>query len=268
MAPSTTITQLNELLNKAEAQGVAIIRRLAQPDDFAGSFDGFRSYIDEIDQFYVLVDRVEERLPEFDAGRREKLTYNLVNLRWQVCIVEVNATQIFILRVEAGNRGMPPGSRDFLMRRRARLGEITTFYDRFNEEYDLPEIEATLIGTVTRLLDSAIGKSQSLTDFLADAMQESLTTQPAQQLRNPSEFGMPIKRKPVEFRVRMVHGRYYADGMSVQAVAEACADSKMTMDDLARQLGITRPQLGQILNGAEAMPSRIHDALRNFLRKP
>ena len=268
MAPSTSIPQLNELLNKAEAQGVAIIRRLAKPDDFATSLDGFCSYLDEIDQFYVLVDRVEEQLPAFDAGRREKLAHNLVNLRWQVCIVEVNATQVFILRIDAGNRSLPPGSRDFLIQRRDRVGEITAFYDSFNEKYDLPQIEATLVEAVMRLLDGAIGKSQSLTDFLADAMQESLTVQPAQQLRSPSEFGMPIKRKPVEFRVRMVHGRYYADGMSVQAVAEACADSKMTMDDLARQLGITRPQLGQILNGAEAMPSRIHDALRNFLRKP
>src|SRR5262245_33660116 len=99
MAPSASHTQLNELLNKAETQGMAIIRRLAQPDDFATSFDGFRSYIDEIDQFYVLVDRVEEQLPAFDSGRREKLTHNLVNLRWQVCIVEVNATQVFILRI-------------------------------------------------------------------------------------------------------------------------------------------------------------------------
>jgi hypothetical protein len=267
MAPSTTITQLNELLNKAEAQGVAIIRRLAQPDDFAASFDGFRDYIDEIDQFYVLVDLVEEQLPKFEADRRDKLTHNLVNLRWQVCIVEVNATQVFILRIESGSRSLPLGSRDFLLRRRERLGEIADFYDRFNEKYALPKIQADLVEAVRALLDRSIVKAQSLTEFLADAMQESMVAQSGPALRSPSEFGMPIKRKPVEFRVRLVHGRYFADGLSLQAVAEACADSKMTMDDLARQLGISRSQLSLILNGADAMPSRIHDALRNFLRK-
>lgn len=265
MAPNTTITQLNELLNKAEAQGVAIIRRLAQPDGFAASFDGFRSYIDEIDQFYVLVDQVEGQLPVFDPARRDKLAHNLVNLRWQVCIVEVNATQVFILRIS--DSSLPPGSRDFLLRRRERVGEIAAFYDRFSDKYALPEIETTLVDTVIRLLDGAIGKSQSLADFLADAMRESMSVQTTTGLRSPSEFGMPIKRKPVELRVRVVHGRYYADGTSLQAVAEACAESKMTMDDLARQLGITRPQLSQMLNGADAMPSRIHDELRSFLRK-
>lgn len=267
MAARATIPQLNELLDQAEAQGVAIIRRLAQPDDFAASFDGFRSYIDEIDQFYLLVDRVEEQLPAFDAGRREKLTHNLVNLRWQVCIVEVNATQIFILRIDNGRHSLPAGGRDFLVRRRERLGEIGVFYDRFNEQYALPKLRGDLVEAVHALLDRAINKPSSLTDFLADAMQESLASQSGSGLRSPSEFGMPIKRKPVEFRVRMVHGRYYADGMSLQAVAEACADSKMTMDDLAGQLGISRTQLGQMLNGADAIPSRIHDALRNFLRK-
>ena len=62
MAGQTTLAQLNDLLNKAELQGVSIIRKMTEPDHFAASFDSFRKYIDEIDKFYVLVDLVESLL--------------------------------------------------------------------------------------------------------------------------------------------------------------------------------------------------------------
>lgn len=271
MAGQTTLAQLNDLLNKAELQGVSIIRRIAEPDSFAASFDTFRNYIDEIDKFYVLVDLVEGQLPQFEHGRREKLAHNLVNLRWQVCIVEVNATRIFIVRIGEHGRSVPLGARDFLTRRRDRLGEISSYYDSFGEAHALPKIETELIDTVRRLLDNTIGKSQSLPDLLAEAMQhsnEEPVAQPPLRLRSPSEIASPVqKRKPIEFKVKVVYGRYYAEGMSVQAVAEACAESKMTMDDLAQQLGVNRTQLGLMLNGADAMSKRIYEDLREFLRK-
>lgn len=271
MPASGKLAQLNDLLNKAELHGVAIIRRMAEPDNFAASFDEFRSYIDEIDKFYVLVDLVEDQLPLFEPARRDKLTHNLVNLRWQVCIVEVNATRIFILRIGEQGRSMPFGSRDFLVRRRDRLGEIGGFYDRFGETYTLPKIETELVETVRRLLDNAIGKGSSLPDLLAEAMQQSsedLVAAAQPRLRSPSEFGgVTQKRKPVEFKVKVVYGRYYADGMSVQAVAEACAESKMTMEELAQRLSLNRTQLGLILNGADPMTKRIYEDLRDFLRK-
>ncbi|MCW0233194.1 MAG: hypothetical protein OJJ21_06305 [Ferrovibrio sp.] len=271
MAAPTKLAQLNDLLNKAELHGVAIIRRMAEPDTFAASFDNFRSYIDEIDKFYVLVDLVEDQLPLFEPARRDKLAHNLVNLRWQVCIVEVNATRIFILRVGEQGRSMPFGSRDFLLRRRDRLSDIAGFHDRFGEAHTLPRIETELVDTVRRLLDNAIGKSNSLPDLLAEAMQQSsqdLVAAAQPRLRAPSEFGgVTQKRKPVEFKVKIVYGSYYADGVSVQAVAEACAESKMTLEDLALKLGLNRTQLGLILNGADPMTKRIYDELRDFLRK-
>lgn len=274
MPASTKIAQLNDLINKAELHGVAIIRKMAEPDSFAASFDSFRGYIDEIDKFYVLVDLVEDQLPLFESARRDKLAHNLVNLRWQVCIVEVNATRIFILQVGEKGRSMPFGSRDFLQRRRDRLGDIDLFYDRFGEQHGLPKLQTELVDTVRRLLDNVIGKSSSLPDLLAEAMQQSQDEPPAMtqmqpRLRSPGEIAGAItqKRKPAELKVKVVYGRYYADGMSLQAVAEACAETKMTMDQLAQQLGLNRTQLGLILNGADPMTKRIYEELRDFLRK-
>lgn len=275
MPASTKIAQLNDLLNKAELQGVAIIRKMAEPDSFAASFDGFRGYIDEIDKFYVLVDLVEDQLPLFESARRERLAHNLVNLRWQVCIVEVNATRIFILQIGEQGRSMPFGSRDFLQRRRDRLGDIDLFYDRFGEQHGLPKLQTELVDTVRRLLDNAIGKSSSLPDLLAEAMQQSreepapAPVQMQPRLRSPGEIAgaMVQKRRPAELKVKVVYGRYYADGNSQQAVAEACAETRMTMDELAQKLGLNRTQLGLILNGADPMSKRIYEELRDFLRK-
>ena len=276
MPASTKIAQLNDLLNKAELQGVAIIRRMAEPETFAASFDSFRGYIDEIDKFYVLVDLVEDQLPLFETARRDKLAHNLVNLRWQVCIVEVDATRIFILHIGEQGRSLPFGSRDFLQRRRDRLSDIAQFHDRFGEQYGLPRLQTELVETVRRLLDNAIGKSSSLPDLLAEAMQQSrdepaVALQP--RLRSPGEIAGSLsgaiaqKRKPAELKVKVVYGRYYADGMSLQAVAEACAETSMTMDQLAQQLGLNRTQLGLILNGADPMSKRIYEELRDFLRR-
>lgn len=277
MPASTKIAQLNDLLNKAELQGVAIIRRMAEPDSFAASFDSFRGYIDEIDKFYVLVDLVEDQLPLFESARRERLAHNLVNLRWQVCIVEVNATRIFILQVGEQGRSMPFGSRDFLQRRRDRLGDIDLFYDRFGEQHGLPKLQTELVDTVRRLLDNVIGKSSSLPDLLAEAMQQSrdepapmpASVQMQPRLRSPGEIagGIVQKRKPADLKVKVVYGRYYADGTSLQAVAEACAETRLTMDELAQKLGLNRTQLGLILNGADPMSKRIYEELRDFLRK-
>lgn len=272
MPASTKIAQLNDLLNKAELHGVAIIRRMAEPETFAASFDSFRGYIDEIDKFYVLVDLVEDQLPLFEAARRDKLAHNLVNLRWQVCIVEVDATRIFILQIGEKGRSLPFGSRDFLQRRRDRLSDIAQFHDRFGEQYGLPRLQIELVETVRRLLDNAIGKSSSLPDLLAEAMEQS-RAEPAvamqSRLRAPGEIAGAItqKRKPADLKVKVVYGRYYADGMSLQAVAEACAETSMTMDQLAQQLGLNRTQLGLILNGADPMSKRIYEELRDFLRK-
>lgn len=276
MPASTKIAQLNDLLNKAELQGVAIIRRMAEPEKFAASFDSFRGYIDEIDKFYVLVDLVEDQLPLFETARRDKLAHNLVNLRWQVCIVEVDATRIFILHIGEQGRSLPFGSRDFLQRRRDRLSDIAQFHDRFGDRYGLPRLQTELVETVRRLLDNAIGKSSSLPDLLAEAMQQSrdepaVALQP--RLRSPGEIAGSLsgaiaqKRKPAELKVKVVYGRYYADGMSLQAVAEACAETSMTMDQLAQQLGLNRTQLGLILNGADPMSKRIYEELRDFLRR-
>lgn len=273
MPAPTKLAQLNDLLNKAELQGVAIIRRMAEPDSFAASFDSFRGYIDEIDKFYVLVDLVEDQLPLFETARRDRLAHNLVNLRWQVCIVEVNATRIFILQVGERGRSMPFGSRDFLQRRRDRLGDIAAFHDRFGEQHGLPKLQTELVETVRRLLDDVIGRSNSLPDLLAEAMEQSRDEPPPVQmqprLRAPGEIAGAVtqKRRPAELKVKVVYGRYYADGTSMQAVAEACAETRMTMDQLAQQLGVNRTQLGLMLNGADPMSKRIYEELRDFLRK-
>ncbi|MFN3402356.1 MAG: hypothetical protein ACK4Z4_18605, partial [Ferrovibrio sp.] len=112
-----------------------------------------------------------------------------------------------------------------------------------------------------------------LPDLLAEAMEQSrdepVMTQMQPRLRSPGEIAGAIaqKRRPTELKVKVVYGRYYVDGMSLQAVAEACAESKMTMDQLAQQLGLNRTQLGLMLNGADAMSKRIYEELRDFLRK-
>src|SRR3546814_9013727 len=50
-------------------------------------------------------------------------------------IVEVDTTQIFLVRIGEARKPWPLGSRQFLERRLTRLGEIAEYYDEFGETY-------------------------------------------------------------------------------------------------------------------------------------
>lgn len=269
MPPVTTKTYLYDLLNKAELQGTGIIARAANAEAYADSFQTFRSYIDEIDKFYVLVDLVEDQLPLFDPTRQALLAKNLVNLRWQVCIVEVNATHVFLVRISSAKRALPLGSRDFLIQRSDGIGKIENFYSEFGQSHGLQPIAETLLNAVRQMLADQIDRTQSFSDFGADTPERQgwQTRSETPSLASKPAVTMQPIAKTVEFRVKTVYGRFYADKDAVKAVSDACASANMSMDDLAEQFGVSRTQLSLMLNGADAIPTRMVDEIRSLIAR-
>src|SRR3546814_11592319 len=80
----------------------------------------------------------------------------LAEIRWRITIVEVDTTQIFLVRIGEARKPWPLGSRQFLERRLTRLGEIAEYYDEFGETYQLSELGSALMHAGEDLLKAQI----------------------------------------------------------------------------------------------------------------
>jgi hypothetical protein len=265
-----------KLLAQVERQGLEIAERYRCGADMTGDYRGFRSFIEKVDHFYVFVDLVEERLPQFERDKQAALARHLAEIRWRITIVEVDTTQIFLVRIGESHKPWPLGSRQFLERRLTRLGEIAEYYDEFGEKYQLAPLGEAMVMALEDLLKAQIARAPGLEDFAVGLQpQPDISATPARTLRRPEDFAAPRRaetpRPPAgayrtaTFRVREVHGRFFAERDSIGAVAEACRVSRVSMDDLARQLGMSRPALALILSGSDPMSTATLDGLRQFL---
>jgi hypothetical protein len=266
-----------KLMAQVEKQGLEIAERYRHGTDMTGDYRGFRSFIEKVDHFYVFIDLVEERLPEFDTDKQAALAKHLAEIRWRIIIVEVDTTQIFLVRIGERQKAWPLGSRQFLERRLNRFGEIAAYYDEFGEKYQLPPLGEALVLAVEDLLKAQIARAPGLEDFATDLHNPAApSATPERSLRRTDDFtaprriAEPARPKPggyraAPFRVREIHGRFFAERDSISAVAEACRVSHVSMDDLARQLGMSRPALALILSGTDPMSTTTLDGLRKFL---
>ncbi|HEX6956415.1 MAG TPA: hypothetical protein VF194_00380 [Ferrovibrio sp.] len=270
-----------DLLARVEKDGIAILRRYEAGRDVSARYQDFRRLIEKVDHFYVFIDLVEERLPNFEAEKREALARHLAEIRWRIVIVEVDTTQVFLVRIGEGRRPWPLGSRQFLERRLARLGEIAQFYDQFGEVYDLPALGGAMLTAVGDLLKAQIARAPGLDDFTlhaafaqaASAALRSATPSvpPSAPRRRPGRRQSAALPRPAgppaQFRTREQAGRFYAERDAIVAVADACRSAQLSMDDLARKLGVSRPALVLMLSGNDPIASGTLEELRSFVAR-
>lgn len=254
------------LLAQVEREGIDIVDRYQDSRDVSARFQDFRRFVEKVDHFYVFIDLVEERLPQFEADKQAALAKHLAEIRWRIVVVEVDTTQIFLLRIGESQQPWPLGSRQFLERRLARLGEIAAFYDRFGEQYHLPALGEPLAAAVAELLKVQIKRAPGLEDFTAEAaaMAEISATSSRLRRRKKPEQTAAVK-KAIEFRIKELAGRFYAERDAIVAVADACRIAQVSMDQLAVKLGITRPALVLILSGNDPMSGNMAERLRDFV---
>lgn len=267
------------LLAQVEKQGLDIADAYRSGRGVSAQFTDFKRFIEKVDHFYVFIDLVEERLPGFDDDKREALTRHLADIRWRIIVVEVDTTQIFLVRIGETRKPWPLGSREFLMRRLDRLGEIAAHYDRFGEEYQLPPLSEVMLRAVEELLRQQIDRAPALADFselaasyavpgghLARPQEMSLRFDPGGRRPMPDRRPLP-RRDPPRFRVREMEGRFYAERDGIVAVSEVCRNANFSLDQLATRMGVSRPTLVLMLNGSDPMSRPMIEQLQAFLDK-
>lgn len=267
------------LLAQVEKQGLDIAEAYRSGDGVSAEAKDFRRFIEKVDHFYVFIDLVEERLPGFDEDKRAALTRHLVDIRWRIVIVEVDTTQIFLVRIGETHKPWPLGSREFLQRRLGRLSEISDYYDRFGEQYQLTPLSEVMLRAVEELLKQQIERAPALTDFSNQSARYAVHTgdlvKPENMVlrldsgsgRRAAERRPLPRRDPPPFRIKEMDGRFYAERDGVVAVSEICRNANVTLDQLAVRMGVSRPSLILMLNGNDPMSRPFMEQLQSFLDK-
>ncbi|WP_374466419.1 hypothetical protein [Ferrovibrio sp.] len=261
------------LLAQVERQGLDITDAYRDGDAISDRFGDFKRFIDKVDHFHVFVDLVEERLPQFEPAKREALARHLAEIRWRIIVVEVDSTQVFLVRIGENGKPWPLGSREFLQRRLHRLDEFLEYYDHHGQQYGLAPLGSAMLHAVEDLLKAQIERAPGLEDFsfesqvAAEPAPQRLRPRPAPRRQGPRPPAPPVARlsSPPRLRVREMAGRFYVERDGIVAVTEACRAANMSMDQLATKMGVSRASLVLMLNGNDPISRGPLDMLRSFI---
>lgn len=254
-------------------------------------FQDYKRFVEKIEHFYVFVDLVEGRIPEFDVAKREPLRKHLSKIRWKVIILELDTTRVYMVQITESERKLPIGAREFLQRRLDRLSEIATYYDRFGDEHELAPPADFLIRAVEELLRAGIEQAPKLDEFSAamagaglPSSGRSATPEAPNRIRRlgiPTDSlkmlgGMlpgqsrsmsmaPLPPLPEKIKVKESWGRFYVEKGTMVAVTQACKVAAISLDQLAHRLGVSRVALSLMLNGQDAMTRQTMEKLQGFM---
>jgi hypothetical protein len=286
IAPDRQVAAVNEaikpvvqetlkLVGVVESQSRELLSFCQDPANLSGNFSEYKRFVEKIEHFYVFVDLVDGRIPEFDETKQKPLRKHLSKIRWKITILELDTTRIYLINIHSSGRRLPLGSREFLSRRLDRLSEIAQYYDRFGEEHDLPPISQELIEAVRKLLEQSIENAPRLDEFQPAPPPPKLSATPAMpsaSLMAPesvavsrSMFSVGLPGLPAKLNVKEQWGRFYVEKGSIVAVSQACKSAAISLDQLAQRIGVSRVALTLMLSGQDPMPRPAMEKLQQFM---
>lgn len=305
------------LVAQVERQAAGIVRSYDDGNGLADSYAAFRDFTERLDQFHVFVALVEGKLGDVAASRRDAQAQTLMDIRWRLMLLEIDAMQGFMTRFMASGKPWPLGSQKFLDRREARLDEIIAFQQDTAAQYGLVAPDTDQIAAVRRQFTGQSGLSLPLDDFsqpdfgktlssfdapavdaapelpgaeVAPASAQELPMQefPMQEFPIPPAVAPPAIAKPERARLaaapppggggrsgllkpkkrlayRVEGENVYLDGESAGAVEDACKQAGISLDELAKRMGLGRATLVLMLKGADAIERKPLNQLRSFV---
>jgi hypothetical protein len=273
-----------KLVGVVESQSRELLAFCRNEQNLSGNFSDYKRFVEKMEHFYVFVDLVDGRIPEFDESKQKPLRKHLSKIRWKITILELDTTRIYLINITRSGRRLPLGSREFLMRRLDRLSEIAQYYDRFGEEHELaPPISEELIDSVRKLLEQSIESAPRLDEFhpappprlsatpsgasapggnpVTPAAGASFVAPDAVAARQAS--AMPSL--PAKLNVKEQWGRFFVEKGSIVAVSQACKMAALSLDQLAQRIGVSRVALTLMLSGQDPMPRPAMEKLQQFM---
>lgn len=180
------------MIAQVERQAGLLTRRYGSDDGILDRVSDFRTFIDQLGEFHLFLDMVENRLGSIEPDARAVQAKNLVIIRWNMLEMELEISSLFLDRMATSGKPWPMGSHKFLHRRLTRLDDIARFHSVHGAALDLTPPNAGLMQNIRDRVDAQIDKSIPLADFGA-------APEPA-ALAMPDEPGMaeaPAAEEPV-----------------------------------------------------------------------
>lgn len=273
-AVKPVVQETLKLVGVVENQSRELLAFCQNEQNLGGHFADYKRFVEKIEHFYVFVDLVDGRIPEFEESKQQPLRKHLSKIRWKITILELDTTRIYLVNITRSGRRLPLGAREFLMRRLDRLSEIAQYYDRFGEEHDLAPLNQDLVEAVRRLLQQGIDAAPKLDEFQPSPPPPRLSATPSAMppLVAPESIsaqrplystGMPAL--PARINVKEQWGRFYVEKGSIVAVSQACKSAAISLDQLAQRLGVSRVALTLMLSGQDPMPRPAMERLQQFM---
>ncbi|WP_341705630.1 hypothetical protein [Ferrovibrio sp.] len=265
-----------KLVGVVENQSRELLAFCRNEGNLTSNFADYKRFVEKMEHFYVFVDLVDGRIPEFDETKRLPLQKHLSKIRWKITILELDTTRIYLINITQSGRRLPLGAREFLERRLNRLSEIAQYYDRFGEEHDLAPVSQELVDAVRRLLEQSIEGAPRLDEFqpappppkmsaTPSTMRTSLVPPESIPLERASMAGNGMATLPAKIGVREQWGRFYVEKGSLVAVSQACKQAALSLDQLAQRIGVSRVALTLMLSGQDPMPRQSIEKLQSFM---
>jgi hypothetical protein len=278
------IQETLKLVGVVENQSRELLAFCGNEQNLSANFSDYKRFVEKMEHFYVFVDLVDGRIPEFDESKQKPLRKHLSKIRWKITILELDTTRIYLINITRSGRRLPLGSREFLMRRLDRLSEIAQYYDRFGEEHELaPPISEELIESVRQLLKEGIEKAPRLEEFQPAPPPPRLSATPSMSspsnnpvtpaagallppdlvaARHPASAMASL---PAKLNVKEQWGRFFVEKGSIVAVSQACKMAALSLDQLATRIGVSRVALTLMLSGQDPMPRPAMEKLQQFM---
>lgn len=169
------------MVAQVERQGNAITARYAGGEGISGRFRDFQTFVDQIAQYQLFIDMVEARLSSLDDASRDSEAKKLIEIRWRMLQMEVEATNLFLMHMVANQTPWPMGSQPFLRRRLRRLDDVTEFHAEYGARYQLAPPDAAGMQTIRDQVGRQIGSSITLDDFSVAAPEAAPQAAPAEE---------------------------------------------------------------------------------------
>lgn len=275
-----------KLVGVVENQSRELLAFCRNDQNLSANFSDYKRFVEKMEHFYVFVDLVDGRIPEFEESKQKPLRKHLSKIRWKITILELDTTRIYLINISRSGRRLPLGSREFLMRRLDRLSEIAQYYDRFGEEHELaPPISEELIESVRQLLKDSIDKAPRLDEFQPAPPPPRLSATPSGSSSASSNPVTPaagallppdavaaarqsapqLPGLPAKLNVKEQWGRFFVEKGSIVAVSQACKMAALSLDQLAQRIGVSRVALTLMLSGQDPMPRPAMEKLQQFM---
>lgn len=277
MAPQAVkpvVQETLKLVGVVENQSRELLAFCQHEQNLSGNFTDYKRFVEKVEHFYVFVDLVDGRIPEFDESKQEPLRKHLSKMRWKITILELDTTRVYLINITRAGRKLPLGAREFLTRRLNRLSEIAEYYDRFGDQHELSPPSHALIEAVRKLLEQSIEGAPRLTEFNPAPPPPRLSATPSAGSALLSPDAVPAPRGPSgpalpplpdKIAVKEQWGRFYVEKGSVVAVSQACKSAAISLDQLAQKIGVSRVSLTLMLSGQDPMPRPAMERLQQFM---